>query len=95
MASKDFFKVPKLQKDGSNWVTFRERLRWALDARGILDHIERVVPEPGTIASELQEIEGETGKSAGGMTDQLHKWKMNEALAKQVIASTLPDSVFN
>ena len=47
MTSKDdTLRVPKLHADGSNWVTYRDRLRWALDARGILNHLETNIPEP-------------------------------------------------
>ena len=47
MTSKeDTLKVPKLQADGSNWITYKDRLRWALDARNVLHHLETDVPEP-------------------------------------------------
>ncbi len=45
MSKEEFFKVPKLQADGSNWVTYKDRLQWALDARGVLNHIDTVVTE--------------------------------------------------
>src|SRR5271155_1425234 len=48
MTTKDetIFKVPKLLADGSNWVTYRDRLRWALSAQGLLDNITDSIPEP-------------------------------------------------
>ena len=46
-SDKDILRVPKLLKDGSNWVTYRDRLIWALDACGVLDHIELVVGKEG------------------------------------------------
>lgn len=47
MTSKDNnLRVPKLHADGSNWVTYRDWLHWALNARGILFHIEFNIPKP-------------------------------------------------
>ena len=31
--------VPKLQADGSNWVTYRDRMIWAMDSRALSDHL--------------------------------------------------------
>src|ERR1700742_2175137 len=108
MLKDELLKVPKLLKDGSNWVIYRERLRWALDARGVLGHIESAVPErlltprmgkgkekdDATGAEEVPETEitdGQLDKVQG----KLEQWVRDEAVAKQAIASTLPDSVFS
>jgi len=54
MSKEEFFKVLKLLANGSNWVTYKDRLRWALNACGVLDHLDKVVPEPEVlIAKEL------------------------------------------
>ena len=44
----EFLRIPKLDVSGTNWVIFKDRFTWALDARGILDHID------GTSKSVLQ-----------------------------------------
>ena len=42
----EFLRIPKLDVSGSNWVIFKERFIWALDARGIIDHIDGTGSEP-------------------------------------------------
>ena len=42
----EFLHIPKLDVSGTNWVIFKDRFTWALDARGILDHIEGTSIEP-------------------------------------------------
>ena len=42
----EFLRIPKLDVSGSNWVLFKERFNWALDARGILDHTDGTGAEP-------------------------------------------------
>ena len=43
----EFLCIPKLEVSGTNWVIFKDRFTWALDARGILDHIDGSGKEPG------------------------------------------------
>jgi len=68
MSKEEFFKVPKLLADGSNWVTYKDRLRWALNARGVLNHIDKVVIEPEVlVATELSPIDDSAaGDPSGG-----------------------------
>ena len=42
----EFLRIPKLDVSGSNWVIFKDRFTWALDARGILEHIDGTTSEP-------------------------------------------------
>jgi len=51
MSKEEFFKVPKLLANGSNWVTYKDRLRWVLNARGVLNHLDKVVPEPEVLVT--------------------------------------------
>ena len=81
----DFFKVPKLTSNGSNWITYKDRLRWALDARGILPHLE------GTTTQPTQPQSGD----ATAFETLAKEWRMGEATVKQYIASTVPDPIFN
>jgi hypothetical protein len=103
MSKEEFYKVPKLLADSSNWVTYKDRLRWALSACGVLNHIDQVVAEPEVlIATELSAAE-ESPADTSRVTDlvarsselQHDKWRSNEAIVKQSIASSVPDSVFN
>src|SRR5579859_2415763 len=65
--SEDFFRVPKLCADLSNWIEYRDRLQWALDARGILPHLLGtaavpipVVPIVSTVPAETTPEDGQT-----------------------------------
>ena len=69
MSKEEFFKVPKLLADGSNWVTYKDRLRWVLNTRGILNHLDKVVPEPEVlIATELSPADDSAAANPDGGT---------------------------
>ena len=36
----DFLCVPRLDVAGINWVVYKDRFLWSVDARGLLDHLE-------------------------------------------------------
>ena len=82
---------------GSNWVIYKEHFTWALDARGILDHIEVVSTEPvDPVPEEAQKekLSEENVKLDTEWKKELKEWKTSEAVVKQQIASTIPDSLF-
>jgi hypothetical protein len=93
----EFLRVPKLDVSGTNWVIFKDRFTWALDARGILDHIdeppsaEPVDPIPdadrkkGPLDADQEKLDKEWKK-------EVKEWKQAEAIAKQQIASSIPES---
>src|ERR1700719_3374541 len=94
----EFLRIPKLEVSGSNWVIFKDHFLWALDARCILDHIDGTGKEPrdpitsadrakGTLTPEQVKVETEWKK-------EIKEWKQGEAVAKQQIASSIPDSLF-
>ena len=94
----EFLRIPKLDVSGSNWVLYKERFFWALDARAILDHVDGTGKEPidpvpnqsretGRLSDKEKELEKEWKK-------ELKEWKQGEAVAKQQIASSIPDSLF-
>ena len=94
----EFLRIPKLDVSGSNWVLYKERFFWALDARAILDHVD------GTGAEPIDPVPKET-REAASLSDkqkeldkewkkELKEWKQGEAVAKQQIASSIPDSLF-
>ncbi|KAF8156113.1 hypothetical protein B0H34DRAFT_659808, partial [Crassisporium funariophilum] len=100
---EEFFKVPKLLADGSNWVTYRDRLRWALTARGHLKHIDTVIPEPvdtnaGTsLPDPVANANAYAARIAMDTTyeTRLQNYKTAEAVVMRSITSSVPDSVFN
>ena len=42
----NLMKVPKLDASGSNWVIYKDWFVWAIDARGLLDHVDGSIREP-------------------------------------------------
>ena len=95
----EFLRIPKLDVSGSNWVIYKERFTWALDARGIANHIDETGEEPLDPLTEAIR-KTETGLSAEQQKQdiewkkELKEWKTGEAVAKQQIASSIPDSLF-
>ena len=102
----EFLRIPKLEVSGTNWVIFKDRFTWALDARGILDHIDGSGSEP------IEPVEAPVDKATPLTEEQTmaeaekqeklvaewkkdaKEWKQGEAIAKQQIASSIPDSLF-
>ena len=95
----EFLRIPKLDVSGTNWVIYKERFMWALDARGIVDHVD------GTSSEPVDPVPKEARADAKGLSEaqtklddewkkELKEWKTGEAVAKQQIASTIPDSLF-
>ena len=95
----EFLRIPKLDVSGSNWVIFKERFLWALDARGILDHVdetgmEPVDPIPADVRTSGEKLSEEQKVLVNEWTKELKEWKQGDAIAKQQIASSIPDSLF-
>ena len=76
--------VLKLAADGSNWVTYRDRMKYALDTRGWSDHL--------TSATTSQAYK-DAGDVGGVKPDA--RWKADEAVVRQLIVASVTDSVFN
>ena len=93
----EFLRIPKLDVSGTNWVIFKDRFTWALDARGILDHIDGTGKDPVDPISEedrKKTLTEEQGKLDMEWKKEVKEWKQGEAIAKQQIASSIPDSLF-
>ena len=76
--------VMKLTADGSNWVTYRDRLKFTLDLHGWSDHLtETAVTQTYMDAGDV-----------GGVKPQA-RWKADEAAVRQIIVTSVPDGVFN
>ena len=94
----EFLRIPKLDVSGTNWVLYKERFFWALDARAILDHVDGTgeapadpVPKTTRDKNTLSDAEKVLDKE---WKKELKEWKQAEAIAKQQIASSIPDSLF-
>ncbi|KAI0365545.1 hypothetical protein BV20DRAFT_954126, partial [Pilatotrama ljubarskyi] len=90
----DSVRVPKLELGGSNWVLYKDRLLWAADAKGYRGHLDGTVTEP--VAPQAQAAQTATAMAAETATpgSALAEWRKGEANVKQLIASTIPDSLF-
>ena len=85
MMSNDYkFNIMKLAADGSNWVTYRDCMRYALDTRGWTDHLTH------TSMTQAHKDAGDVG----GVKPEA-RWKADEAAVRQLIVASVPDSVFN
>jgi len=58
----DLMKVPQLNVAGTNWVVYKDRFTWAIDARGLLKHVDGSEKEPTRPIL--------SGKKAGGSSKE-------------------------
>src|SRR5712664_3965030 len=92
-----FVRIPKLLPDGSNWVIFKDRFAFAMAAAVLQGHIDGTNLEP---AAPAFTVNGPTPLTAEQVAElethnaELLKWRTGEAVVKQAIASTIPDSLF-
>ncbi|TFY61298.1 hypothetical protein EVG20_g7113 [Dentipellis fragilis] len=68
----------------TNWVMYHDRLSWALGARNLESHLTSE-SMPATYA-----LSGTLGGVSAGQ-----RWTMGEAVIKQYIAVSVPDTIFN
>src|SRR6266498_3212002 len=103
----NLMRVPKLDASGSNWVVYKDQFLWAVDARGLLHHINGSSWEPrkpsimtktvtGANGKEREEddLDADDKKQLSECRNELKTWKLGEAVVKQQIAVTIPDSLF-
>ena len=95
----EFLHIPKLDVSGSNWVIYKEHFTWLPDARGIADHIDGNGKEPvDPFTEEIRKAEGGLSavqiKQENEWKKELKEWRTSKAVAKQQIASSIPDSLF-
>ena len=84
MSDDLYSSIVKLANDGSNWVTYRDRMSWAFDSRQWTEHFTSpTTPQSYTAAGNIN----------GQTPDQ--RWAAEEAMAKNVIAVSVPDHIFN
>ncbi|KAG1720232.1 uncharacterized protein EDB91DRAFT_1064939 [Suillus paluster] len=97
---EDFLRIPKLTADGENWMTYKDRLLWSIDACGFLSHLDGTEKKPvdpsmllgrgalwtPTTSDEIREL--------AVYRTAMKEWCMGKAIMKQQIAGTIPDSLF-
>ena len=107
----DLMKVPKLEAGGANWVVYKDRFVWSVDARGLLEHVDgserepvcpvkpRMVPRKDSEGKDTRDVvqaayTREEERDIKEWKAELKEWKRGEAIVKQQIAATIPDSLF-
>ena len=91
-------KIPTLKSDGSNWLTFKNRVEWAAEAKGLVEYLE------GTKQKPVDPTEGKDAswtpteladKAAVALYDEtLAKWRQENGYVKQLIGSALLETLF-
>jgi gag-polypeptide of LTR copia-type len=82
--SNDRINITKLAMDGLNWVTYRNCMLWAFASRQWSHHLDTITVPPSYINTGI----------VNRQTPQEH-WDVEEAAARQLIASSVPDHIFN
>ena len=82
--SDDRITLPKLATDGSNWVTYRDRMEWVIRTRQWTLHLTRTVLP--VAYQQAGDIDGVT---------PLRRWDNEEGAAMRMIAASVPDHIFN
>ena len=76
--------LPKLAADGSNWITYRDRIKWTITMRGLGDHLtDNTITAKYTSAGEI-----------GGLKAE-QRWTADKIAVNQILGATIPDLVFN
>jgi len=76
--------VERLQPDGANWVSYRDRIIWALGGKGWHEHLTSDSP------TALYTAVGDVGNVTPAM-----RWQADDKAAMHLIASSIPNSVFS
>ncbi|KAK0421484.1 hypothetical protein EV421DRAFT_1884193 [Armillaria borealis] len=92
-----FAKLPAYKADGMNWIFFRDRFLFAVDAAGLSDHFEDVVTATEPTAPAVVDPKNPTADETKAINEYTKKrriWKSEQAVIKQGIASVISDSLF-
>src|SRR5258705_901333 len=92
------FNIPRLEGDGSNWVTYKERLLNAISARGLMRYVNGRAQEPlpFAISAKMQlpvKADGSatTEQEQEAQDDKIDEWYQKDALTKQHVFSMITD----
>jgi len=98
-AGSALFSVPKLAEDGTNWITYKERLLTAVRARGLMRYIDGRAAMPAPFAFKpntktLVKADGKTEPTDAEkeeLEDKTDEWYQKDGLVSQHILSTITD----
>ena len=76
---QSFSSVPKLETNGSNWIIFQIRLKWALEEKRVFSHLDGTMVKPTAAGEE-------------DISKDVEEWLGNETKARHLLAQKLYDS---
>jgi transposase InsO family protein len=76
--------LPKLAADGSNWITYRDRIKWTITMRGLNDHLTH---------DSVTKHYKDAGDIGGLKPEQ--RWTADKIAVNQIFGATIPDLVFS
>ena len=92
--------LPRLTKDGSNWVTYKERITNNLTSKGLMHHVKGLARQPAT----LKERDGAyfRPKSSEPLSEkeldeyymEMDAYETKQAQVREIIYETVSKSVF-
>ena len=96
--SKDetLFRVPKLANDGSNWVVYKIRMKYAIASRGLTECLEgtAITPEHPMLSS--TDVQKWTEKDREAMSEyesMFDRWQQHKYLVHAQITGSIKDSM--
>ncbi|KAJ7210369.1 hypothetical protein GGX14DRAFT_520401 [Mycena pura] len=90
-------KLLACKADGTNWVFFRDRFMFAIDAAGLSDHFEDAVTSAEPVIpvfADPQQLTADENKVHDAYTARWRFWRSEQAVIKQGLATVIPDSLF-
>jgi len=90
-------KIPALKADGSNWLTFKNRVEWAAEAKGLVECLEGTKPRPTDPSEDQDPLWEPSDAEALAVAEYPEKyamWRKENSYVKQLIGSALPKTLF-
>src|SRR5258705_9255657 len=97
--SSALYNIPKVAEDGSNWVTYKERMLTAIGARGLMQYVDGWAKQPIPFVLDASQtplnVAGKpaTDTEIEALDDKLDDFYQKDALVKQHIFSTISDRI--
>src|SRR5882757_4841884 len=96
--SSALYNIPKLAEDGTNWITYKERMLTAISARGLMRYVDgrATLPAPFALDPKTQlpitaQGAAPTDAEIEALDDKIDDYYQKDALVKQHIFSTISD----
>jgi hypothetical protein len=92
-----FAKLPACKADRTNWIFFRDCFVLAADVAGLSDHLDGGPTGQEPMAPAIVDPAHPMAEETRVNNEYLNRqrfWKSEQAIVKQGIASTIPDSLF-